>query len=159
MDQFLPALPAIWCVVTVLTNPKELVVKAHSRRESRVRTWSASTLRHAAGLSLVCLLSPTVDAQTPHRVFKNSRLYFSTVQIAILGGERRPALVRLTCAENFRVGGYQLIPTVTPVPITVTKVNYAVINEWTLELVNSAELPKPAFPLTVGFVCVDASAS
>jgi hypothetical protein len=151
----------------VLTNPKELVVKAYSRRESRVRTRPASTLRHAACLSLVCLLSPTVDAQTSHRVFKNSRLYFSTVQIAILGSEKRPALVRLTCAENFRVGGYQLIPTVTPVPnypenwapITVTKVNYAVINEWTLELVNSAELPKPAFPLTVGFVCVDTSAS
>jgi hypothetical protein len=106
-------------------------------------------------------------AQPTERVFDNSRLYFSRVEIMLLPGEKRPALARLTCAEGFRVAGYQFIPPHAPVPsypdnwapISVTKVNYAVLNEWALELFNRAEPPRPPFPLTVGFVCVNTTKS
>jgi hypothetical protein len=114
------------------------------------------------GLVLASAAAPAWPAE---RVFENSRLYFTRTGIALLPGDIKPALARLTCAEGFRVGGYQLVPPETPIaaypdnwaPISVTRVNYAGLNDWVLELHNKAEPPRPAFPLTIAFVCVDTS--
>ncbi len=118
--------------------------------------WSA--LPAILPLAWVLLSVTGSHAQVTERALNNAQLYFSKIEVAVIAGETHPDSARLIYAEGFRVGGYQAIPPLSPLPshadswapITVTKANHAVVNEGTLELFNKAEPPKPPFPLIVG---------
>lgn len=118
--------------------------------------------------SSICLASalPPLSAIAAEAVFENSRLYFASKLLSLLPQNPRPTLVRLTCGPGYRTAGYQFVGPVEPsnaypdnwAPIEVRTVNYSAMNSWVLELVNLAEKPRPAFLLTVTYICIDTSA-
>jgi hypothetical protein len=131
----------------------------------QIRLVTMFTLRRPlACLTLALALVPALSAG---KVLDNVRLYFTDLEIAVAPGNKLPAVVRLFCAEGYRVGGYQFVAPKRPIPsypenwapIVVAKTDYSAINDWALELFNSAEPTREPFPLTITFLCVDISRS